>query len=148
MFDLAAIVVLLVALVRSVRARFGWGIAASASAIGTIVGTAVSALEAGVGKGDIAVPIGVVFVGPGAILHERAGILGFFASPVAVAGALVVLTAGPAAIAGKRREALHPDCDAARALAQVATAFVGALTFGALRLVVALMFVATTRQMP
>ncbi len=148
MFDAVAIIVLAVAFVRSARARFDWGMAASASAVAIIVGTAVSALGAGAGKGNIAVPLGVFFVGPGAILHERSGALAFFAAPIAVASSLVLLTAVPSAIAGRRRDELHPDTEMARAPAGVSTAFVGALTFGALRLIVAVMFAIMANDIP
>jgi hypothetical protein len=140
MFDLAAILVLLVALWRSMKRRFPLGVAAAAVAVVSLVGAGVSALESRAGEGCLEAAIGLIFGGPSIILHERDGLLGYFASPLSVCltwlgGAMAAMKA-----AERRGESLPPHLPATQAWAGIELAFAGVTTCALIRLVTILTF--------
>ncbi|NUP06489.1 MAG: hypothetical protein HOW73_10565 [Polyangiaceae bacterium] len=146
MFDLIFLVVLGFAFVRSVRARFTFGVGSALASALLLIAVGASAFDSRAGEGDIAVPLGVVFVGPGAILHERQGALAFLASPIAVATTLIALAGGAQLLAERRRSPLYPESPEAHLLGAASAAFIGAATFAAIKLVVAILFRLMTRN--
>lgn len=140
LFDAAFVIVLVVCAIRSARCRFALGIVAPVVCIALVVAVGWSALDSGAGVGGIELPMGLVAMGPSAILHERSGPLAFLASPWMMGIASLLLTAGPSWAAHRRALPMHPDTPPAMSLARVETLFVLAATFVAIRLVTLVMF--------
>lgn len=135
MFDLALAMTLVVCLVRSVRVRFGLGIACAIGVLSLVGCATASALGSGLLRGHFGTAVGVFFVGPSAVPHG--GALG---NPLVVAGASCVATGLAAMVAGRAAAALPPDV--AERWGRVELSFVAAFTFGAIRLLTALLFAA------
>lgn len=139
-FDAAFALTLLVALVRSVRLGYSVGIAAAVTTLALLVGAGASAVTSVAGEGSAATPLGMVFVGPSAILHTRTDVLAPLASPVVMALAWLALTLGAGLRARALARDLNPDLEPARRLATLETAFIGASAFAGIRLVTIWLF--------
>jgi hypothetical protein len=145
-FDFAWAVILAVAGGRAVGARSAAAAALAIVPLGWL--GVVAALALGVDRGGwgTAGPIGLLFIGPTAILQDRRGLAGLVTDPLLVAFALAAMTAMAAVILARRARDLHPDAFAARALARAELAFVGAACFGGIRAVAALLALALGRD--
>jgi hypothetical protein len=133
-FDLAMTFALASCLVRSVRARFTVGVV-SALGIATLLGVAaVGALRSGLLRGHFGTAMGVFFVGPSGVPHA-----GLFGDPLLVGALVCAMTAVPAVWAG-RAASRRPPGEGAEQWGRAHLAFLAAFTFGAIRLVTALLF--------
>lgn len=146
MFDLAFLVVLVVAIVRAARARVAPAVALGAASLALLLLASVSALLSDAFGGRVEGAFGVIFIGPTVILHEREGLAGVALHPLGLAIAWLACCAVAAWVSAQRARDLHPDRDDARRLNGVVLAFVGAGTFAGIRLVTVLLFLALSRE--
>lgn len=146
MFDLVALLVLLLALWRSLRRGFAIGILAAITSIALLVFTAALALSGDVGHGSAPIGMAIPFTGPSFLLQDEEGVVGLLVSPFGL-GSLMTGLAGVAAWrASVLGEDLPPEGDTARAYASITGTFIGAATFSAIRLVVALLFAVVAKE--
>lgn len=121
-------------LLRSVRVRFAVGIV-SALGVAFVLGVAaLGALRSGLLRGRFGTAMGVFFVGPSGVPHA-----GLFGDPLLVGALVCAMTAVPAVLAG-RAAARRPPGEGAERWGRAHLAFLAAFTFGAIRLVTALLF--------
>lgn len=121
-------------LLRSVRVRFAVGIV-SALGVAFVLGVAaLGALRSGLVRGRFGTAMGVFFVGPSGVPHA-----GLFGDPLLVGALVCAMTAVPAVLAG-RSASRRPPGEGAERWGRAHLAFLAAFTFGAIRLVTALLF--------
>lgn len=140
MFELVLVITLLVAGYRSARHVFLLGLFSALAGVSLVVGAGWSALASGAGKGDMAVPIGVFFAGPGSILHERSGPLAFLSWPLAIAAFLLSSSVASLVVASSRHAQLYPEAVEAKRLSGIVAAFIGVATLATIKLIIALMY--------
>jgi hypothetical protein len=145
-FDLAFAVLLVVAALRAFRARSSVPALLALAAIGWLGAVARLALAVDRSDWGTAGPLGLLFVGPTAILQERTGLAGVVTHPLVVALGVAAMTGGSAWALAHRARDLNPDLPAARVLHRAELAFVAAASFAGIRAVAALLALAIGRE--
>jgi hypothetical protein len=135
-FDAALAVTLVICLVRSARLRFVLGVGCTLLAMFVLGTAALGALRSGLIRGYFGTVMGVFFVGPSAVPHDA-----LFGHPLVVPMVSCATAATAAVVSGRIASRLPNGQDASR-WGRTQLGFVAVFTFGAIRLVTALLFAA------
>jgi hypothetical protein len=144
-FDLAFAALLVAAMLRARRAASALGVGLAAASLLLFAAVSALALAGDRSSWGLAGVLGVAFVGPSAILQDRAGALGVMTNPLASALAFAAASAGAAVNLARRARDLYPEGDEARALHKAEVAFVAVASFAGVRVVTALLAFAMFR---
>ncbi len=145
MVDLAITALLLFLFARSIRARLPVGALLSALAIAHLVVTTVLVARS-LGTSTLAIPFGLIALGPSALGELVTGPAHAFVHPLATAFTTTLLPAIVAIVALRRTVPLHPDMEPARALTAAGRIAVAASSLSAIRVVTYFLFLAVVHD--